>query len=150
MAARQAHATAQSRLESLEELDRSLEGFDAGVKAILSDSDDAFEADELQDVIARMISVEPDYEQALAAALGESLQWVATRDFASAIKAVRLLEDREAGRAGFLAVGASEAGDGSEAPDGTHPLLDHVTAPAGLQGVMDRLLAVTNWQLVSL
>ncbi|MER7695533.1 AAA family ATPase [Streptomyces sp. NPDC096095] len=69
---------------------------------------------------AELLTVEPGYEVAVAAALGTAADAVAVADPATATDAIRLLRERDAGRAAML-LGADPAGtDGAgTAPAGT-------------------------------
>ena len=52
--------------------------------------------------VAALLSVESGYETAIAAALGAAADAVAVVDVGSAVDAIRLLKDDDAGRAGLL------------------------------------------------
>ena len=59
--------------------------------------------------VAALLTVEPGYETAVAAALGAVADAVAVRDVGAAEAAIRLLKDDDAGRAGLLVGGAAPA-----------------------------------------
>jgi chromosome segregation protein len=101
--------------------------------------------------VAALITVEHGYEPAVAAALGAVADAIVVADVGSAVDALRLLKNDEAGRAGML-VGAAgpgpdttsydDAGDRpGEVPAGARRALDLVTAPAELRASLRRLLA---------
>ncbi|MGC5535862.1 AAA family ATPase [Streptomyces sp. SR-10] len=64
---------------------------------------------------AELLTVEPGYEVAVAAALGAAADAVAVTDPATAADAIRLLRERDAGRAVML-LGADLAGSAAAAP----------------------------------
>ncbi|MFE9695928.1 AAA family ATPase [Streptomyces sp. NPDC006270] len=78
---------------------------------------------------AELLTVEPGYEVAVAAALGTAADAVAVADPATAADAIRLLRERDAGRAAML-LGADPVGPADPAgTDGAG------TAPAGTDSV---------------
>ncbi len=89
----------RSKLESLEELQRNHEGYQPGVRAILQEP--VREAAVLG-VVGDVLSVPAQYERAVAAALGERLQYVIVRDGSDGIDAVTTLRDAESGRGSFI------------------------------------------------
>ena len=133
-------AGARSRLDSLRELDHSLEGFEQAVKTALANEDGRFGEGELIDVLARLIEVDPDYEKAVGAVLGERLQWLVVRDRESARKGLDLLREVEAGRAGFVA-GCDREWPRSEPPGDAEALLDYVSASGAAGSVIKGLLS---------
>jgi chromosome segregation protein len=106
--------------------------------------------------VAALITVEHGYEPAVAAALGATADAIVVADLGSAVDALRLLKNDDAGRAGML-VGASMATTASTAdgmtlyddasdrpanlPSGARWALDLVIAPAALRTSLRRLLA---------
>ncbi len=96
--------------------------------------------------VAALVSVEPGYETALAAALGRAADAVAVEGVGTAVDALRLLKDDDAGQAGLLVGSAAE--DGSEAPwpalpGGARYAMDLVQAPSALRPSLTRLLRRT-------
>ncbi len=93
------HTTAQqaATCQLLEQLWRRHEGFSDGVKALL----DAQHPD-IVGVVADLLDVEPGWEVAIEAALGERAQAVVVEQTASAWQLLRWLRDRNAGRAQLL------------------------------------------------
>ncbi|MFE2292223.1 chromosome segregation SMC family protein [Streptomyces sp. NPDC059452] len=70
---------------------------------------------------AELLTVEPGYEIPVAAALGAAADAVAVRDPAAAAAAIRLLRDRDAGRAAMLlAGGVAEDAESAEGVRGGH------------------------------
>lgn len=132
---REAFSRQASRLESLEQLERSLEGYGRGVKALLSQPE---QKARLQGVVADVLEVPPDYEVAVEAALGSRLQAVLADQTESVEEAIAFLRQGE-GRCTFLLPGFVPA---QEAFDqiGT-PLLDLVSVRSGYEEQLGRLLA---------
>jgi chromosome segregation protein len=97
--------------------------------------------------VAALLSVQSGYETAIAAALGAAADAVAVVDVGSAVDAIRLLKDDDAGRAGLLVGSPStpydEARARTEIPPGARRALDLVTAPDELRPTVARLLAAT-------
>src|SRR4030095_4180401 len=81
--------------------------------------------------VAALLSVEPGFEAALAAALGTLADAVAVSDVDSAQAAVELLKADDSGRAALLVGGADPPakGDAPALPEGAHWALDLVDAP---------------------
>ncbi|WP_426500750.1 AAA family ATPase [Streptomyces sp. D54] len=78
--------------------------------------------------VAELLTVEPGYEVAVAAALGAAADAVAVTDPATAADAIRLLRERDAGRATML-LGAGVADlAGSAGPAGSPAATDSVAA----------------------
>lgn len=133
----------RSRLNSLTELDQSLEGFSEGAKAALADSSGRFEAGEVIDALARLVDVAPSHEAALAGILGERLQWLLVSSPASGVKGVALLRETQAGVAGFIPMDGPTPGDPERIPEGAEPLLSRLRPKPEAQGVFERLLRHT-------
>ncbi len=76
---RQLFEKQRSRLESLEELERNMEGYNEGVQALFADRPEL-----PQQLVADLLQVEPDYETLVEIALGERLQAVPVSDAHSA------------------------------------------------------------------
>ena len=93
--------------------------------------------------VAALVTVQPGAQTAVAAALGSAADAVAVDSLGSAVDAIRLLKDDDAGRAGLLVGGAGPtdrretwpplAGDARYA-------VDLVTAPQALLPALQRLL----------
>ncbi len=96
--------------------------------------------------VAALLTVEPGFETAVAAALGSVADAVAVSDVGSAEAAIRLLKDHDAGRVGLLVGGAAPADGGHhfhrpDLPQGARAALDVVTVPELLRAAVTRLLA---------
>ncbi|MBA2768441.1 MAG: chromosome segregation protein SMC, partial [Sporichthyaceae bacterium] len=98
--------------------------------------------------VASLLSVEPGYEAAVAAALGGAADAVAVIDLAAAEAAIRLLKHDDAGRVGLL-VGAGspmyeatyDQKPAAPAASGGRPALDLVEMPDALRPAVTAALA---------
>ena len=96
--------------------------------------------------VATLVTVRPGYEAALAAALGNAADAVAVDGLDSAVGALRLLKDDDAGRAPLLVgSGASPSSPLSAGglPAGAVPAFDLVQAPERVAAAIGRVLAAT-------
>jgi chromosome segregation protein len=92
--------------------------------------------------VAALLSVEPGYEAALAAALGTLADAVAVSDVDSAQAAIELLKAEDSGRAALLVGGADmpAKGDRPALPEGARWATDLVDAPEHMRAAVVRLL----------
>ena len=88
----------RSRLESLEQLERNLDGYGRGVRAVL---DDAALRSQVRGFLADAIEVPAEHEAAVEAALGERLQALLASSAAAACDALDVLRQGD-GRCTFL------------------------------------------------
>ncbi len=92
--------------------------------------------------IAALLTVEPGYEAALAAALGTLADAVAVSDVDGALAAIALLKSTDSGRAA-LVIGGSDMphkGDRPALPEGAQWALDVVGSPEDMRPSIVRLL----------
>ncbi len=104
-------AEVRARLEGLQKLAASGEGFFTGVRAVLA----AARARQLQGVVgpvAGIIDVPGELETAIEIALGGHLQDIVVERWADAEAAIALLKERRAGRATFQPLDTSRGGAG--------------------------------------
>lgn len=116
----------QSRLESLEQIQRNYEGFHRGVRAIMREEQ---HPDGVLGVVADVIDIPERYERAVAAVLGERLQYVIVRGEQEGVGAVDLLRREASGRGSFIPL---------------HPRPLPLTGAASLNGDSVRLLDVVG------
>ncbi len=129
----------QSRLASLKELDSSMEGFSEGLKALADPEKGPFSEGELLGVLSQLIEVDGEWERALAAVLGDHLEWVIAKDKDSAAIGLEFLRKSAKGRTGFLA--PEQLSDGtSDAGDSLNPLHKYVKVPEQTQAIVESLL----------
>jgi chromosome segregation protein len=136
-------AAAEARLASLEEVAHSRAEFGDAARMLLVHADEQVNQ---QGAVADYLDVDPRYERAVEACLGELLQHVVVERHAQASAGLLLVREQGAGRCGFIVVGEAEATrpGTSEAPPppGVVPLADvlRVSGPfaATVQHVLPR------------
>ncbi|RSD23837.1 chromosome segregation protein SMC [Amycolatopsis eburnea] len=93
--------------------------------------------------VAALLTVEPGYEVALAAALGPVADAVAVTGGEDALRALKYLKETDSGRAGILLGGPESTVDTSawpSLPEGARWARDVVTAPAQLRPAVEQAL----------
>jgi chromosome segregation protein len=131
-------ALLRSRVESLEELHRGFSGYNDGVRAFMSNG--GRERAAARAVVADVIEIESGFERAVAAVLGEALQYIVVPTTESGIEGARYLREHAAGRATFLPSN-DETGQASRADEGVVGLLSrHVRVREGFEGLLAPLL----------
>ena len=94
-----------SRLRSLLELEQRLEGYQKGVRTVMSARKDGSGSDRLGTIhglVADMIETEPQYELAIEAVLGDRLQYVVVDTQNDSLKAISYLKSQGGGRSTFV------------------------------------------------
>ncbi len=133
----------RSRLESLQQLQQTYEGYQRGVRSILLD---APPQEGVLGVVADVIAVPAQHERAVAAALGDCLQYVIVREEDDGLGAVATLRDRDSGRGSFIPLAPRKVprngnGQGAQSLNGnTRPLLELVEFEEPYRGVAEVLL----------
>ncbi len=89
----------KAKLELLRDMVEHYEGYQAGVREILSKKD---RIPGLIAPVASLINVEKEYQRAIEVALGEAAQFILAQDFESARKGIELLREEKKGRATFI------------------------------------------------
>lgn len=130
-----------SRLDSMQDIQRNYEGYQRGVRSILLN---AQPGGAVLGVVADVLDVPQPYERALAAALGDRLQYVIVREEADGVGAVSTLRHEDSGRGSFIPlaprqVHANGNGNGS-LNGGTARLLDFVHVEEPYRRVAETLL----------
>ncbi|HSB34004.1 MAG TPA: chromosome segregation protein SMC, partial [Nitrospirota bacterium] len=103
--ARNKLAGQSSRLRSLLELEQRLEGYQKGVRTVMSARKDASAGERLGTIhglVADMIETEPRYETAIEAVLGDRLQYVVVDSQSDSLKAIEFLRAQSGGRSTFV------------------------------------------------
>ena len=95
-------ADRRSRLTSLLELQKNFEGYGRGVKAIMLREEEERRRDGIYGLLADVLRVEPRYERAVEAVLGERLQLILVESHAAGLRAVDYLRKAAQGRASFV------------------------------------------------
>lgn len=125
---------ARSRLESLRALRENLEGYSEGVRRLLKGADSQGCA-----LLAESLDVGESLERAVAAVLGERLQYLIVEDHTEALHFLRQVQSEPGGRAAFIPR-RPRLKEVAEAPSGAQRLSDLVAARAGVQPVVEYLL----------
>jgi len=115
---RERKSSLEARLASLRELRDTYEGFAAGVRAIMkAKTEELPEAEGVIGPIGDLISTGTEYERAIEAALGGSVNNVVVRDAEGAKGAIAYLKKNTAGRVTFLPLDIIRGGRGNEGGD---------------------------------
>ena len=154
---------ARTKLSALKKMEENFEWYREGVQAVMkaehlgggarrtsADGADS-RADEsgnpqphaIIGLLADVIEPEPEYQTAVEAALGESLQYIIVRDSDTAVGAIEYLQSQIAGRSGFIPV-KTVSGIGEDrrvSPNGYDLLLKHVKITAGYEKIAAGLLS---------
>jgi chromosome segregation protein len=132
----------RSRLESLQEIQRNYEGYQRGVRSILMG---ARPEGGVLGVVADVIDVPREYERAVAAALGDRLQYVIVRQADDGVGAVATLREEDSGRGSFIPLAPRQIpinGKGASSLNGnTRRLLDLVQVQEQYRNVAETLLS---------
>lgn len=131
----------RSREQSLRELQRNYEGYQRGVRSVLLDEQ---RGGGVLGVVGDVIEVPAEHEKALAAALGERLQYVIVEQADVGMGAVSRLREQDSGRGSFIPLAPRRVpvnGNGAARPNGnTRPLLDLIDVDEPYRRVAETLL----------
>jgi chromosome segregation protein len=109
----------RSRLSSIQELKKNLEGYRDGVRAVLTRADsDGRRLEGIRGTVSDLIETDERYETALGAVLGDRLQYVVVKSHEEGVEAIDYLRSAACGRGTFIPVGVRAAGEESRAPEG--------------------------------
>lgn len=125
-------ADRNSKLESILELRKNLEGYRDGVKAVLSRTDsEGSKYAGIMGTVSELVDTKPEYETALGAALGEKLQCVVVKSHSEGVEAIEYLQSAACGRSAFIPMEVhldSRADEGTLEGDGVvGPLSNYVS-----------------------
>jgi chromosome segregation protein len=98
----------------------------------------------IRGLVAEHVRVTPGYEAAIAAALGSLADAVLADDQASAAIALGSAKQSDAGRVEIVVAEAAEAPYLGELPDGIAAATEFVTAPAGVLGLLGRVVIAND------
>ncbi|MBI5234601.1 MAG: chromosome segregation protein SMC, partial [Deltaproteobacteria bacterium] len=93
-------ALSESRLSTLQEMDKNLEGLSQGARSIMRLKHEGA----VIGLVADVIETTPGYEKAVEAVLGERLQYVMVQSQAEGIEAIEYLKSHSAGRTSFVPI----------------------------------------------
>ncbi|MEW6616094.1 MAG: chromosome segregation protein SMC [Thermodesulfobacteriota bacterium] len=135
-----------ARLNSLEEFQKNLEGYQEGVRSImLKNGDNNSKKNGIYGVVADIIETAPKYETALESILGEKLQYIIVKSQNEGVEAIEYLKEQAAGRSSFIPLKLRENKESSPAVYSAEtdytPLLSVVKAREGFYNIANYLLA---------
>ncbi|MCC6850318.1 MAG: chromosome segregation protein SMC [Deltaproteobacteria bacterium] len=129
-------ARAQSRRDSLRELQETRAGYTEGVRAVLA----ASAREEALALVAEILEIPAEHERAVAAVLGEQIQAVIMRDSAAARNAVQALRLAGAGRVTCLTLAGPHGPLYPATGASMRCLMDLVRVRSGFESVARSLL----------
>jgi chromosome segregation protein len=146
LAAATALAEEQSRLRAAEEMERGYGRYHEGVRAVMRKH--AERPNGVLNLVAQVIDTPPEFEKAVAAVLGERLQYVVVRTPQDARDVIRELKDDDAGRSSFIPMEprrphGGDPGAAASPRDGFTGLLDVVRVEEGYGALAEALLGDT-------
>jgi chromosome segregation protein len=131
----------RSRLQYLQDVQRNYEGYHRGVRSILLEDQ---REEGVLGVVADVLGVPAEHERAVAAALGERLQYVIVREGLDGADAVDRLRRSDAGRGSFIPLAPRQiplSGPGAASLNGhTRRLLDVVRVEEPFREIAEALL----------
>lgn len=98
-------ADKRSRLNSLVEIQRSYEGYDRGVRAVMTRGEEGRLPSGVVGLVSDLLSTPASYERAIEAVLGEKLQSIVVESHDQALELARFLADSREGRGTFIPLG---------------------------------------------
>ncbi len=133
--------TLRARLQSLEDLQKNLEGFDEGVQTIMNTTKE--HCDDINGIVtlfADVIETTPRYERAVEAALDRKLQSVVIENIQDGIQAIEYLKTHNAGRVSFIPLSPENISNLQTDDQPGIPLLSVVQTQQQFLSVMEALL----------
>jgi chromosome segregation protein len=134
----------RSRLLSLQELQRTYEGFQEGVRAIMLKRQREAAPNGIYGLVAEVIEAPEAYEKALTAVLGDRLQYVIVHGHEEGLEAIEYLKREASGRGSFIPLQLSRK-QHRALPLGeaevVAPLLELVSVKDGYHDVAEYLLS---------
>ncbi|MFO7783577.1 MAG: chromosome segregation protein SMC [Thermodesulfobacteriota bacterium] len=135
-------ANRDSRLSSLRSLTENFEGYKVGVRTIMKAKDlEVRNQGRVFGLVADIIEVAPEFEQAVEAVLADRLQYIVVEGLEDGKEAVAYLKERARGRSSFVPLRHLRPnGNGSGAGNGLPLLRDRVSAPEAYRPLIHTLL----------
>ena len=134
---------ARSELVSLEALQRNFEGYQEGVRTIMFKWQKEALFGGVHGLVADMIEAPEPFEKALAAVLGDRLQYIVVQGHEASLEAIEYLKRESAGRGSFIPCQLSPRVRQSlslNEPEVVARLLDVVSVKKGYSGIAEYLL----------
>jgi len=135
----------QTRLAGLQTLTENFEGYKKGVRTIMKAGDLLpRQQGRIFGLVADVIQVAPEYEQAVEAALADKLQYIIVETQEDGKQAIDYLKERARGRSSFVPI-KDLAGNGNHRNEGSEFrfLPDLVSVPETYRPLIDALLGDT-------
>jgi chromosome segregation protein len=138
----------RSRHTALMKMDENYEWYKEGVRAIMrgSESQDRDQTG-IHGLVADVIEVQPSYEDAAEAALGEALQYVIVKDQQGGLAAIDYLHTQSAGRGAFIPIkgvrpvmNTDTAVSRASLADSESLLIDHLKVREGYEDLIKFLV----------
>jgi chromosome segregation protein len=134
----------QSRLVSLQDLQRNYEGYQEGVRAIMLKKQQEAAPNGIFGLVAEVIEAPETYEKALTAVLGDRLQYVIVKGHEEGVEAIEYLKTGASGRSSFIPREMTRK-QHKELPLGEAeviaPLIEMISVKDGYRDVAEYLLA---------
>jgi chromosome segregation protein len=143
LAVRDELSETRSRLQSLEEIQRNYEGFDRGVRAVMSKAGEDLRQAGIFGLVSDVVTAAPELEKAIEAALGDQLQHVIVETPERGVEYVEYLKSLGEGRSTFVPVSSDglEVLPPLEGPEVRAMALSQVQVKdEALRGLVERLL----------
>ena len=102
-ASNETYLTKRSLLDSMKELRNKFEGFQDGVKALMSNNN-GDRLPGLREVLVDVLKTSSEYETALEAALGNRIQSVIVNSYNDTVRAINYLKSHQSGRSSFVPI----------------------------------------------
>ncbi len=130
---------------ALEKMNENYEWFRKGVRVTLTEwKEERLKEAQICGLIADVIEPEPSYEDAVEAALGETLQYVIVREQQGGVAAIDFLQTHSGGRCGFVPSQGvrplTNSADGGPAANGKDLLINHIEIKEGYEALIRALL----------
>ncbi len=132
----------KAHLNSLQELQNNLEGFDEGVRNLMSiNNDDQSEITGLVGLLADFIVTEKENETALESALGRKLQTVIFNSTEDGLKAIEYLKNQNNGKISFQTASTVKQNQSSQNISNCIPLLQLIKSKSNNDEIINSLLS---------
>ena len=131
----------QARFASLRTLVENFEGYQVGVRTIMKANDlEARREGRVKGLVADIIQVDPAYEQAVEAILGDKLQYIIVETQRDGKEAIEYLKANAKGRSSFVPIHDLKKKEDSGNHNGFPLLRELVKVPDGYKPLMNALL----------
>ena len=101
--------TQSSTLSSLKELRGKFEGFQDGIKSLMTNNTNGNRIDGLREILVDVLKTPAEYETAVETVLGEKLQSIIVNSYSDSVEAIDYLKSHEAGRGTFIPLKPKDA-----------------------------------------